>query len=79
LWPVRVSESVRRTASVPASRSTSSHLRPSNSPSLDWRRWGSRGGQETVRRYGSSWMALLALRRWGRISATELDAARKLR
>ena len=45
----------------------------------DWQRWGSRGGRETVRRYGSSWMALLALRRWGRISAAELDAARVLR
>jgi len=36
--------------------------------SPDWRRWGSRGGKETVRRYGRSWMALLALRRWGRIT-----------
>ena len=45
----------------------------------DWQRWRSRGGRETVRRYGSSWMALLALRRWGRISAAELDAARVLR
>lgn len=45
----------------------------------DWRRWGARGGRETVRRYGSSWMALLALKRWGRITAAELDAARALR
>ena len=45
----------------------------------DWQRWGSRGGRETVRRYGSSWMALLALRRWGRITAAELEAARPLR
>ena len=47
--------------------------------SSDWRRWGSRGGRETVRRYGTEWMALLALRRWGRITAEELDAARPLR
>lgn len=47
--------------------------------SSDWRRWGSRGGRETVRRYGRSWMALLALRRWGRITAAELEAARPLR
>jgi hypothetical protein len=36
-------------------------------------------GRETVRRYGSSWMALLALKRCGRISSAELDAARVLR
>ena len=47
--------------------------------SSDWRRWGSRGGKETVRRYGRSWMALLALRRWGRISSADLEAARPLR
>ena len=47
--------------------------------SSDWRRWGSRGGRETVRRYGTEWMALLALRRWGRITAEELEAARPLR
>jgi hypothetical protein len=34
---------------------------------------------ETFRRYGSSWFALLALRRWGRISPADLDAARVLR
>src|SRR5215218_3374849 len=45
----------------------------------DWRRWGSRGGKETLRRYGSSWFALLALRRWGRITASELEAARIIR
>jgi hypothetical protein len=45
----------------------------------DWQRWGSRGDRETVRRYGAEWMALLALRRWGRITAEELDAARVLR
>ena len=42
----------------------------------DWRRWGSRGGHETLRRYGPGWFALLARRRWGRITASELEAAR---
>jgi hypothetical protein len=45
----------------------------------DWARWGRRGGRETVRRYGSSWMAALALRRWGRITSDDLDAARVVR
>ncbi len=45
----------------------------------DRRRWGSRGGKETVRRYGTEWMALLALRRWGRITSEDLQAARPLR
>jgi hypothetical protein len=45
----------------------------------DWRRWGSRGGRETLRRYGAGWFSLLALRRWGRITAAELEAARALR
>jgi hypothetical protein len=43
----------------------------------DWRRWGSRGGRETLRRYGPRWFALLARRRWGRITPAELEAARK--
>jgi hypothetical protein len=42
----------------------------------DWRRWGSRGGRETLRRYGPRWFALLARRRWDRISPEELEAAR---
>ena len=45
----------------------------------DWQRWGSRGGRETLRRYGSEWFALLALRRWRQITAEDLDAARVLR
>jgi hypothetical protein len=45
----------------------------------DWRRWGSRGGKETLRRYGTDWFALLALRRWGRITAADLEAVRVLR
>ncbi len=42
----------------------------------DFARWGRRGGRETVRRYGTEWMAALALKRWGRISAEDLAAAR---
>ena len=42
----------------------------------DWRRWGARGGRETLRRYGPRWFALLARRRWGRLSPEELEAAR---
>jgi len=42
----------------------------------DWQRWGRRGGLATVRRYGTDWFALLALRRWDRISAADLDNAR---
>ncbi|MDP9477751.1 MAG: hypothetical protein M3R38_19055 [Actinomycetota bacterium] len=45
----------------------------------DWRRWGARGGRETLRRYGTEWFALLALRRWGRLTAEDLEAARALR
>ena len=47
--------------------------------SSDWQRWGSRGGRETLKRYGTDWFALLALRRWGRITAQDLNAARVLR
>ncbi len=42
----------------------------------DWRRWGARGGRETLRRYGAGWFVLLARRRWGRISPEDLEAAR---
>ena len=42
----------------------------------DWRRWGARGGRETLRRYGAGWFSLLARRRWGRIDPEELEAAR---
>lgn len=47
--------------------------------STDWQRWGRRGGLATLRRYGTDWFSLLALRRWGRISAEDLAAARVLR
>jgi hypothetical protein len=42
----------------------------------DWRRWGARGGRETLRRYGPRWFSLLARKRWGRIGPEELEAAR---
>ncbi len=45
----------------------------------DWQRWGRRGGDATLRRYGADWFSLLALKRWGRISTEDLDAARVLR
>lgn len=45
----------------------------------DWQRWGRRGGRETVRRYGSSWMSALALKRWGRLTAADLDSMRVVR
>jgi len=45
----------------------------------DFQRGGARGGRETVRRYGTDWFALIALKRWGRVGADELDAARVLR
>ncbi len=45
----------------------------------DFVRWGRRGGLATLRRYGADWFALLALKRWGRISTEDLDAARVLR
>lgn len=45
----------------------------------DWQRWGRRGGLAVLGRYGTEWFALLALRRWGRITAADLEAARPLR
>lgn len=38
----------------------------------DFRRWGRLGGLATVRRYGTVWYALLARRRWNRITAEAL-------
>ena len=49
--------------------------RAGHSEASDFVRWGRRGGRETFRRYGRAWFALLARRRWGRISALELTAA----
>ena len=45
----------------------------------DWQRWGRRGDLATLGRYGSDWFSLLALKRWGRITAADLEAARPLR
>jgi hypothetical protein len=42
----------------------------------DFQRWGRRGGLATLRTYGSHWFSCLALKRWGRISAEDLAAAR---
>ena len=46
------------------------------SPTVRFRGWGSRGGRETLRRYGVCWFSLLARRRWSRINSEELEAAR---
>src|SRR5215211_3840414 len=35
----------------------------------DWRRWGSRGGRETLRPYGVDLFAPMPVRRWRRITA----------
>ena len=32
-----------------------------------WAEWGSTGGKETLRRYGTAWFSLLARRRWGKV------------
>ena len=45
----------------------------------DFARWGRRGCLRTLELYGRAWFALLALRRWGRISPADLEAARPLR
>jgi hypothetical protein len=42
----------------------------------DFTRWGRRGGLRTLQLYGTSWYSALALKRWGRISAEELERAR---
>ena len=41
----------------------------------DFARWGRRGGLATAKRNGTAWMALLARRRWERISAEALAEA----
>jgi hypothetical protein len=35
-----------------------------------------RGGLATLRRYGTIWYSALALKRWGRLDAEDLDRAR---
>jgi hypothetical protein len=32
-----------------------------------WAEWGSLGGTQTLRRYGTAWFSLLARRRWGQV------------
>jgi hypothetical protein len=44
--------------------------------SSDWQRWSRRGGLATLRRYGTSWYSALALKRWGRLDAEDLERAR---
>jgi hypothetical protein len=46
--------------------------------SSDFERWGRRGGMATLRRYGTDWFTLLALRRWNRITDEDLDRARPI-
>jgi hypothetical protein len=41
----------------------------------DFARWGRLGGLATARRYGTAWMALLARRRWEKITAQALAEA----
>jgi len=41
----------------------------------DFASWGRLGGLATARRYGTAWMALLARRRWERITAEALAEA----
>jgi hypothetical protein len=42
----------------------------------DFARWGRKGGLETLQRYGRTWFAFLALRRWGKVSSAELARVR---
>jgi hypothetical protein len=76
--PVEISkddlEALVETSEVVLKRETHRLLHES-----DWQRWGSRGGRETLKRYGTEWFALLALRRWRRITIEDLNAARVLR
>ena len=43
------------------------------------RAWGAVGGLTTPARHGAGHFRALALRRWGRITVADLDAARPLR
>ena len=49
--------------------------RASHSAAGDFARWGRQGGLTTLNLYGRSWFALLARRRWKKISAVQLNAA----
>ncbi len=45
----------------------------------DFARWGRRGGLRTLQLYGTAWFSALALKRWGRLSREDLEAARPVR
>lgn len=51
----------------------------SHSAAGDFVRWGRLGGLKTLERYGRPWFALLARRRWGRVSAEALAGHRAKR
>jgi len=46
--------------------------RAAHSKADDFARWGRRGGSRTLALYGSGWFALLAKRRWEKISTEHL-------
>ena len=52
---------------VPATEHRAGHSRAG-----DFARWGRRGGLRTLALYGPGWFALLARRRWEKISAEQL-------
>ncbi len=54
-------------SSVPAATHRAEH-----SDAGDFTRWGRRGGLRTLALYGRGWFALLAGRRWEKISAEQL-------
>ena len=41
----------------------------------DFARWGRRGGLTTLRRYGTSWFAALARRRWKKLTREQIAEA----
>jgi hypothetical protein len=55
---------------VPATAHQRGHSRAG-----DFSRWGRRGGLRTLALYGRGWFALLAMRRWRKITAEQLAEA----
>ncbi|ABG05163.1 hypothetical protein Rxyl_2222 [Rubrobacter xylanophilus DSM 9941] len=55
---------------VPASEHRAGHTQAG-----DFARWGRQGGLATLALYGRGWFALLARRRWKRITAAQLEEA----
>jgi hypothetical protein len=49
--------------------------RVAHSEAGDFARWGRLGGLKTFTLYGPGWFVLLALRRWQKISAAQLEEA----